>query len=58
MGHKAPTKRSGGMRKIGRTHKTTMGKSLVPRSKDTLISMQEANALRFYGSASVATARK
>ena len=52
--------RKGGRRKIGRSSRTTMGKSTMPRTKDTLLSMQEANALRFYGAATkvVSASRK
>lgn len=46
---KQQNSRKGGRRKIGRSSRTTMGKSLVPRSKDTLLTLNEANALRFYG---------
>ena len=49
MGQKQKGGSSGGRRKIGRSHRTTMGKSLVPRSKNTLLTM---------GEASVATVRK
>lgn len=52
MGQKQRGGTSGGRRKIGRSHRTTMGKSLVPKTKDTMLTMNEANALRFYGSAS------